>query len=144
MRNIRHQDLVKIITLCSGVDFRGHDFNAMAYEFIPNGDLEGWFHTVQGNKHQQSRKLMLIERPNVALDVASALECLHQHRYMHIAHYNLKSSNVLLDNDMNALLGAFGLSRFLPEVTDCSQDRITSSRVKGSVGYLAPGDVSIC
>ncbi|GJX04908.1 kinase-like domain-containing protein [Tanacetum coccineum] len=36
-RNIRHRNLLKIITSCSSVDFQGNDFKALVYEFMPNG-----------------------------------------------------------------------------------------------------------
>ncbi|KAM3702682.1 hypothetical protein ACJW31_04G043600 [Castanea mollissima] len=44
LKNIRHRNLVKIITSCSSVDFRGNDFRALVYEFMPNGSLENWLH----------------------------------------------------------------------------------------------------
>lgn len=131
MKNIRHRNLVKIITSCSSVDFRGRDFKAIVYEHMPNGNLDSWLHPVQSD-----RKLMLTERLNIAIDVASALEYLHLHCYIPIVHCNLKPSNVLLNSDMTAHLGDFGLARFLPN--DCLQDQISSSRAKGSAGYLAP------
>jgi serine/threonine protein kinase len=43
-RNIRHQNLVKILTICSGVDYHGNDFKALVYEFMVNGSLEDWLH----------------------------------------------------------------------------------------------------
>ena len=40
LRNIRHRNLVKIITACSSIDYQGNDFKALVYEFMPNGSLE--------------------------------------------------------------------------------------------------------
>ncbi|XP_058110864.1 probable LRR receptor-like serine/threonine-protein kinase At3g47570 [Magnolia sinica] len=40
LRNIRHRNLVKIITCCSSIDFEGNDFKALVYEYMPNGSLE--------------------------------------------------------------------------------------------------------
>ncbi|KAI5321945.1 hypothetical protein L3X38_031017 [Prunus dulcis] len=42
LRNIRHRNLVKIITACSSVDFHGHDFKALVYEYMERGSLEEW------------------------------------------------------------------------------------------------------
>ncbi|XP_077225784.1 receptor kinase-like protein Xa21 [Tasmannia lanceolata] len=45
LRNIRHQNLVKILTSCSSIDFGGNDFKALMLEFMPNGSLEKWLHS---------------------------------------------------------------------------------------------------
>uniref|UniRef100_A0A0A9CFM8 Protein kinase domain-containing protein n=1 Tax=Arundo donax TaxID=35708 RepID=A0A0A9CFM8_ARUDO len=52
-------------------------------------------------------------RLKIAIDVASSLEYLHQHKPLPIIHCDLKPSNVLLDSDMVAHVGDFGLARFL-------------------------------
>ncbi|KAJ0771614.1 putative protein kinase RLK-Pelle-LRR-XII-1 family [Helianthus annuus] len=44
-RNIRHQNLLKIITSCSSIDSQGNDFKALVYEFMPNGSLHDWLHS---------------------------------------------------------------------------------------------------
>ncbi|XP_050258912.1 probable LRR receptor-like serine/threonine-protein kinase At3g47570 [Quercus robur] len=44
LKNIHHRNLLKIISCCSSVDFRGNDFKALVYEFLPNGSLENWLH----------------------------------------------------------------------------------------------------
>ncbi|XP_026439710.1 probable LRR receptor-like serine/threonine-protein kinase At3g47570 [Papaver somniferum] len=44
LRCIRHRNLVKIYTSCSSVDFRGNEFKALVFEFMPNGSLENWLH----------------------------------------------------------------------------------------------------
>jgi hypothetical protein len=42
LRCARHQNLVKILTVCSSIDFQGCDFKALVYEFLPNGNLDQW------------------------------------------------------------------------------------------------------
>ena len=74
-RNIRHQNLVKIITSCLSVDFRGYDFKALVYDLMPNRSLEKWPHVEEHAPHQ--RDLNLMKRFNIATDVAFALEHLH-------------------------------------------------------------------
>ncbi|ONK76813.1 uncharacterized protein A4U43_C02F100 [Asparagus officinalis] len=112
----------------------------MVYEYMPNGNLDTWLHPVEADRCPQMKRLTFAERLNIAMDVASTLEYLHHHCYRCIVHCYLKPSNVLLDNDMIARVGDFGLSRSLPEVIgDCSEDQLISFRIKESVGYLAPG-----
>ena len=77
----------------------------------------------------------------MAIDVASALDYLHNHTDMPIIHCDLKPSNVLLDEDMTAYVGDFGLSRILDlNNNEVSHNPTSSIGVKGTVGYAAPGN----
>ncbi|KAL5742573.1 hypothetical protein ACOSP7_029305 [Xanthoceras sorbifolium] len=141
LRNIRHRNLVKILTACSSVDFQGNDFKALVYEFMPNGSLESWLHQEPYADDLRGGPwiLSLLQRLNIAIDVASALAYLHQHCQKPIVHCDLKPSNVLIDDDMTAHVGDFGLTRFIPEATNGSRPNQSSSiGLKGTVGYAAP------
>ncbi|KAM7462605.1 hypothetical protein LguiA_030726 [Lonicera macranthoides] len=130
LRNIRHRNLVKIITSCSSIDFGGNDFKALVYEFMPNGSLERWLHSNQEN-------LNLHQRISVAIDVAFALDYLHHESGKPVIHCDLKPSNILLDVDMVAHVGDFGLAKFsTPESENANQSQ--SVGVKGTIGYAAP------
>ncbi|KAJ6824756.1 receptor kinase-like protein Xa21 [Iris pallida] len=133
-RNIRHRNLIKILTACSSVDFKGNDFKAMVFEFKPNGSLESWLHP-EGNDPFGQKTLKLMQRVNIAIDVASALEYLHHHGQDPIIHCDLKPSNILLDDDMTALVSDFGLARFINRSTTSST---SSFGLKGTIGYIAP------
>ncbi|KAH7658122.1 Non-specific serine/threonine protein kinase protein [Dioscorea alata] len=86
-----------------------------------------------------SKTMNLIERLNIAIDVASALDYLHNYGHKPIIHCDLKPSNVLLDNDMCAHVADFGLAKFLSEMAPQSFECSTSSfDIKGSIGYIAP------
>ncbi|XP_058111152.1 putative receptor-like protein kinase At3g47110 [Magnolia sinica] len=141
LRNVRHRNLVKILASCSSIDFKGNDFKALAFQYMPNGSLE-WLHPKINEEHR-SRTLNLIQRLNIAIDAAYALDYLHHHCQTPIAHCDLKPSNVLLDNDMVAHVSDFGIARFLYEaVDDRSTNRTNSIAVKGSIGYVPPGNNS--
>lgn len=73
--SIRHRNLVKIMTVSSGVDHRGNDFKAIVYPFMSNGSLDEWLHPGD----EVVRRLSLVERIDIAIDIASALEYLHSH-----------------------------------------------------------------
>ncbi|XP_057980126.1 probable LRR receptor-like serine/threonine-protein kinase At3g47570 [Malania oleifera] len=135
LRNVRHRNLVKIITSCSTVDFQGNDFKALVYEFMPNGSLERWLHSTVETNYGQNRiqKLNLLQRVNIAIDVACALDYLHHYYQKTIIHCDLKPSNVLLDNDLIAHVGDFGLAKFEP-----NPNRSSSVGVNGTIGYAAP------
>ncbi|CAL5359491.1 unnamed protein product [Camellia sinensis] len=117
LRSLHHQNLVKVITSCSSLDFKGNDFKAL----------------------NDTKKLNLTQRLNIAIDVASALEYLHHHYDIPIAHCDLKPSNVLLDNNLCARVGDFGLARFLLATTgDTNYAQSSSIGIRGTVGYVAP------
>ncbi|XP_039156039.1 putative receptor-like protein kinase At3g47110 [Eucalyptus grandis] len=137
-RRIRHRNLMKVLTACSGFDFNGNDFKALVYEFMSNGSLDEWLPPTT-SQYMARSKLSLLGRVNIAIDVACALDYLHHHCETPIVHYDLKPSNVLLDDEMTAHVGDFGLARFLPEATHkLLVDQSSSVGVKGSFGYIAP------
>ncbi|XP_071697664.1 probable LRR receptor-like serine/threonine-protein kinase At3g47570 [Rutidosis leptorrhynchoides] len=125
-RNIRHRNLLKIITSCSSVDFQGNDFKALVYEFMPNGSLHDWLHS-----SAHTSRLSLIQRLNILMDIAYALDYLHNRCQTTIVHGDIKPSNILLDVDMVAHVGDFGLARILG--VDSNQN--SSTEIKGTIGY---------
>jgi len=139
LRNIRHRNLVPIITACSTVDVNSNVFKALIYEFMPNGNLDSWLH-LKGN--DKARKpLTLNQRTCLAVNIADVLDYLHHESGRTIIHCDVKPSNILLDDDMNARLGDFGIAKLYldsrPQSTGDSN--ITSSiGVKGTIGYIAP------
>ncbi|XP_050281611.1 putative receptor-like protein kinase At3g47110 [Quercus robur] len=119
----------------------GHDFKALVYEFLGNGNLDEWLHpTPRTNEAvEEPRKLSLLQRLNIAIDVASALDYLHHHCQTPIVHCDLKPSNILLDDEMVGHVGDFGLAKFLHDATqDCSTNQSSSIGVRGTIGYTPP------
>ncbi|XP_060675830.1 putative receptor-like protein kinase At3g47110 [Ziziphus jujuba] len=139
LKNIRHRNLVKILTACSSVDYNGNDFKALVFEFMENGSLEDWLHR---NKENETRwNLNLLQRLNIIIDLASALHYLHDQCEQPIIHCDLKPSNVLLDKELVAHLSDFGLARLLSNTEGRSRQSQTSTvGIEGSIGYTAPGN----
>ncbi|KAL5710358.1 non-specific serine/threonine protein kinase [Ranunculus cassubicifolius] len=137
LKNIRHRNLIKVVTVCSSIDFEGNDFKALIFEFIPNGSLEQWLHPTHTDDQQQSRALSFVQRLNIAIDIAFGLEYLHHGYGETIVHCDIKPSNVLLDMDMVVRVGDFGLAKFIfNTVDDQSETQTLSSGLKGSIGYI--------
>ncbi|KAK3442018.1 hypothetical protein EUGRSUZ_B02262, partial [Eucalyptus grandis] len=147
LRSVRHRNLVKIITTCSSIDFQGADFKALVYEFMHNGSLDEWLHpkedqpeVTKSEVRPDMRNLSLVQRLNAALDMALAIDYLHNQCETSLVHGDLKPSNILFDHDMTAHLGDFGLAKFLPSALpdNCSPNQSSSTGVKGTVGYVPP------
>ncbi|XP_017420257.1 probable LRR receptor-like serine/threonine-protein kinase At3g47570 [Vigna angularis] len=133
LKNVRHRNLVKVITSCSSLDYKGEEFKALVMQFMPNGNLDFKIH--QGDEESGSL-LTLMQRLNIAIDVASALDYLHHDCNPPIAHCDLKPANVLLDENMTAHVVDFGLARFLCQ--NPSEKQSSTLGLKGSIGYIAP------
>lgn len=134
LRCIRHRNLVKLLTVCSSIDFHGCNFKALIFELLPNGNLDSWLHQ-RPTENGEQKALDLSVRLGIVIDVASALEYLHQSMSLPIIHCDLKPSNVLLDQDMVAHVGDFGLARVVHQDADESSGWAS---MRGTIGYTAP------
>lgn len=139
LRNIRHRNLVKVLSACSSITFEGNEFKAIVYQYMPNGSLEDWLHPKA--EQLQHKNLSILQRLNIAVDVASALHYLHHQCQTPVVHCDLKPSNVLLDEDLTAHVSDFGLARLLPNSSeDVNLNQFSSLGIKGTIGYAAPGN----
>lgn len=136
LRSVQHRNLLSIITACSTVDSNGNPFRALIYEFMPNGNLDTWLHH---NDDGKARKhLGLTERIDIAANIGDALDYLHNDSENSIIHCDLKPTNILLDDDMVAHLGDFGIARFFLDSRPRPAGSTSSIGVKGTIGYIPP------
>ncbi|CAL5414333.1 unnamed protein product [Camellia sinensis] len=142
LRAIRHRNILKILCVCSSVDFHGNEFKALVYEFMANGNLGNWLHQVSVGDNEQledPRNLKLIQKMGISIDIDSALEYLHCGCESTIIHGDLKPSNVLLDDEMIVHIGDFGLAKIISTVSsDVAQGQSNSIAIRGTIGYVAP------
>ncbi|CAM0879523.1 unnamed protein product [Alopecurus aequalis] len=138
MRRIRHHSLIKIITCCSSFNNHGQEFKALVFEFMPNGNLDGWLHP-KSQEPATNNTLSLAQRLDIAVDIVDAVEYLHNYCQPLVIHCDLKPSNILLADDMSARVGDFGISRILQENTsEGMHNSFSSIGIRGSIGYVAP------
>ncbi|XP_065851311.1 receptor kinase-like protein Xa21 [Euphorbia lathyris] len=121
LREIRHRNLVKIITSCCTTEFK-----ALVMEFMPNWSLEKWLYS-------HNYFLDMFQRLNIMIDVASAVEYIHHGSMDPIVHCDLKPSNILLDEDMVAHITDFGIAKLIGE-----DQSFIQTITLATVGYMAP------
>ncbi|XP_059310399.1 receptor kinase-like protein Xa21 [Lycium ferocissimum] len=120
MRNVRHTNLVSVITTCSSKHIR-----AFVLQYMPNGSLDTWL-------YKEDRHLILLQRVTIMLDVAVAIEYLHHGNDTPIVHCDLKPTNVLLDEEMAVHVGDFGISKIL-----AVSKSMAHTETLGTLGYIA-------
>ncbi|XP_078161242.1 putative receptor-like protein kinase At5g18500 [Carex rostrata] len=122
--HVRHKNLVRLLGYCVEGTQR-----ILVYEYVNNGNLEQWLHGAM--RHHGA--LTWEARIKILLGTARALAYLHEAIEPKVVHRDIKSSNILLDEEFNARISDFGLAKLL----GAGKSHITT-RVMGTFGYVAP------
>ncbi|KAK6118045.1 hypothetical protein DH2020_048210 [Rehmannia glutinosa] len=121
---VRHKNLLGLRGFYAGGDER-----LIVYDYMPN-------HSLITHLHGQLAAECLLDWPRrmmIAIGSAEGIAYLHHEANPHIIHRDIKASNVLLDSEFQAKVADFGFAKLIPEgVTHLT------TRVKGTLGYLAP------
>ncbi|KAF8031036.1 hypothetical protein BT93_D0271 [Corymbia citriodora subsp. variegata] len=120
---IHHRNLVSLIGYCEEFEKL-----ALIYEFMSNGNVRQHLSARNPNVLSWSQRLQ------IAIDAAQGLEYLHNGCKPPIIHRDIKTANILLNENMRAKICDFGLSKAF--VTE--QDSHISTRLAGTPGYLDP------
>ncbi|KAL4620634.1 hypothetical protein ACB092_06G169800 [Castanea dentata] len=121
--SIHHVHLARLIGFCAETLHR-----LLVYEYMCNGSLDKWiFHRVQESP------LDWQTRRNIVLNVAKGLAYLHEECRQKIIHLDIKPENILLDENFNAKISDFGLSKLIER----DQSQVVTT-MRGTPGYMAP------
>ncbi|CAL5342903.1 unnamed protein product [Camellia sinensis] len=121
---IHHVNVVQLIGFCADGSKR-----ALVYDFMPNGSLEKYIFSQEGNISLSCKQMY-----EISLGVARGIEYLHRGCDMQILHFDIKPHNILLDENFTPKVSDFGLAKLYP--TDNSIVYVTAAR--GTMGYMAP------
>uniref|UniRef100_A0A804KKG7 non-specific serine/threonine protein kinase n=1 Tax=Musa acuminata subsp. malaccensis TaxID=214687 RepID=A0A804KKG7_MUSAM len=123
LSRVHHKNLVGLVGFCFD---QGEQM--LVYEFVPNGTLRESLSGKNGVLLDWRRRL------RIALGSARGLAYLHELADPPIIHRDVKSSNILLDENLNAKVADFGLSKLASD----NEKGHVSTQVKGTLGYLDP------
>ncbi|CAL5199370.1 unnamed protein product [Lathyrus oleraceus] len=121
---VRHTNLLGLRGYCVGDDQR-----LIVYDYMPNLSLLSHLH----GQFAVEVQLNWQKRMSIAIGSAEGILYLHHEVTPHIIHRDIKASNVLLDSDFVPLVADFGFAKLIPEGVSHM-----TTRVKGTLGYLAP------
>ena len=124
---IKHRNLVPLLGYCKVGEER-----LLVYEFMEYGSLEEMLHGK--TKGRDQRILTWEERKKIARGAAKGLCFLHHNCIPHIIHRDMKSSNVLLDHEMEARVSDFGMARLISAL----DTHLSVSTLAGTPGYVPP------
>ncbi|KAG7582577.1 Protein kinase domain [Arabidopsis suecica] len=126
LSNIKHINVVKLF--CS---ITCEDSKLLVYEYMPNGSLWEQLHERRGEQEIGWRV-----RQALALGAAKGLEYLHHGLDRPVIHRDVKSSNILLDEEWRPRIADFGLAKIIQP--DSAQRELSAPLVEGTLGYIAP------
>jgi serine/threonine protein kinase len=136
--NLHHPNIVKLIGFCDD-----RDEGVLVFEYIPNGTLQDKLHGGGAAEEKAAPSVLTWQRRMVvAFQLAEAIEYLHEKCSLHIVHGDVKSSNILLDDDLNCKLCDFGSAKmgFSSTVLPPSPSKM-NRMIMGSQGYIDPHDL---
>ncbi|XP_030954055.1 G-type lectin S-receptor-like serine/threonine-protein kinase SD2-5 [Quercus lobata] len=121
--SIHHFNLVRLIGFCAE---KSHWL--LVYEYMSNGSLDRWV-------FDKNLGILLDWqcRMKIVLDIARGLTYLHEECWQKIVHLDIKPQNILLDENFNAKVSDFGLSKLV----DRDQSQVVTI-MRGTPGYMAP------
>ncbi|RXH82111.1 hypothetical protein DVH24_036452 [Malus domestica] len=119
--HVRHKNLVRLLGYCVEGTHR-----ILVYEYVNNGNLEQWLHGAM----RHHGYLTWEARIKVLLGTAKALAYLHEAIEPKVIHRDIKSSNILIDEDFNSKVSDFGLAKLLGAGTSH-----VTTRVMGTFGF---------
>ncbi|KAK3142060.1 hypothetical protein QOZ80_4BG0341680 [Eleusine coracana subsp. coracana] len=129
LSQINHKNIVKLVGCCLEVEVP-----MLVYEFIPNGTL---YELIHGKNRALQISFSTLLR--IAHEAAEGLNFLHSYASPPIIHGDVKTANILLDENYMAKVADFGASILAP-----SDEEQYVTMVQGTCGYLDPEYMQTC
>ncbi|XP_030952784.1 cysteine-rich receptor-like protein kinase 2 [Quercus lobata] len=120
--NVHHRNLIRLLGCCS----KGPE-QILVYEYMANSSLDRFLFG------ERRGSLNWKQRIDIILGTARGLAYLHEEFHVCIIHRDIKTGNILLDDDLQPKIADFGLARLLPE-----DKTHLSTKFAGTLGYTAP------
>ncbi|CAI9296343.1 unnamed protein product [Lactuca saligna] len=133
LSKFRHSHIVSLLGYYEGSTEKEM---ILVYEYMRNGSLGDHLHKRKGNVSNSSQ-LTWIQRLNICIDAARGLDYLHTGTGVEsrVIHRDIKSSNILLDENLVAKISDFGLSRIGPAKL-VGTTNVYTDQIKGTFGYM--------
>nr|GEW07899.1 receptor like protein kinase S.2-like [Tanacetum cinerariifolium] len=134
LSKFRHSHIVSLLGYC---EESGNQEMILVYEYMSNGSLYDHLHKKRANGSNSS-PLTWVQMLNICVGAARGLDYLHTGTSVQfrVIHRDVKSSNILLDENLEAKISDFGISRTSPAYLAGTTTNIYTRQVIGTFGYL--------
>ncbi|KAM7488674.1 hypothetical protein LguiB_026158 [Lonicera macranthoides] len=131
LSKFRHSHLVSLIGYCDNCNEM-----ILVYEYMVRGSLAD--HVQRKNHNGKTLPLSWVQRLKICIGTARGLDYLHTGTAIlkRVIHLDVKSSNILLDENWAAKISDFGLSRIGPAEQECTH--VSTTHIRGTMGYIDP------
>ncbi|EEF32437.1 kinase, putative [Ricinus communis] len=130
LSRLHHCHVVPLLGCCS--EFQGkHSKRLLVFEYMPNGNLRDCLDGISGESMKWETRVA------IAIGAARGLEYLHEAAAPRILHRDVKSTNILLDENWGAKITDLGMAKRL-KADGVPSSSSSPARMQGTFGYFAP------
>jgi len=127
LSKLKHKNLVTLQGCCIASSKRSGHQRLLLYDYLPNRSLADYLF------NSTKPTLTWPQRERIAIGMAQGLAYLHTDAKPQTIHRDIKTSNILLDDHLEAHVADFGLAKFASE-----EDSLRTSHIRGTLGHVAP------
>uniref|UniRef100_A0ACD6AD42 Uncharacterized protein n=1 Tax=Avena sativa TaxID=4498 RepID=A0ACD6AD42_AVESA len=131
---IRHENIIQVLHV-----IQREEAIMLVYEYAVKGSLDYWLH----RREEHHRPLSWLERLRIAIGVAQGLHHMHEGCNKPVVHHNMNSTNILLDEQLNAKITSFGAAQISMAGLNQPLPIADLPAAAGNFGYTAPGTIFV-